>query len=128
VHFISGLMAQKVAFIVTELGADTDPVSPALYAALAEKERRLISERTKVALAAAKARGVKLCNPAQAVASRRWWPSWALYKALDDGAKSENRKPARCLALEAEALERSPSSDVISDAAQGETASGVKAG
>jgi DNA invertase Pin-like site-specific DNA recombinase len=34
-----------------------------LYAALAEKERRLISERTKAALAAKKANGAKLGNP-----------------------------------------------------------------
>ena len=34
-----------------------------LYAALAEKERRLISERTKAALAARKARGGSLGNP-----------------------------------------------------------------
>src|ERR1044072_5527637 len=34
-----------------------------LYAALAEKERRLISERTKAALAAKKATGVVLGNP-----------------------------------------------------------------
>ena len=34
-----------------------------LYAALAEKERRLISERTKSALAAKKAAGTKLGNP-----------------------------------------------------------------
>jgi DNA invertase Pin-like site-specific DNA recombinase len=60
VHFISGLMAQRVAFIVAELGADTDPFMLHIYAALAEKERRLISDRTKQGLAAARRRGVKL--------------------------------------------------------------------
>lgn len=63
VHFISGLMVQKVPFLVAELGADTDSFVLHLYAALAEKERRLISERTRAGLAAAKARGVRLGNP-----------------------------------------------------------------
>lgn len=63
VAFISGLMAQRVPFIVAELGADADPFMLHLYAALAEKERRLISERTKSALAARKATGAKLGNP-----------------------------------------------------------------
>ena len=50
-------------FVVAELGTDTDPFILHLYAALAEKERAMISARTKVALAAAKAHGVKLGTP-----------------------------------------------------------------
>lgn len=75
VHFISGLMAQRVPFISVEHGADADPFTLHLFAALAEKERALISARTKAALAAAKARGVALGNPrlseARAVANAR---------------------------------------------------------
>src|SRR5271166_6930167 len=63
VHFISGLMAHRVPFIVAELGPDVDPFMLHIYAALAEKERVLISTRTKAALAAAKARGTILGNP-----------------------------------------------------------------
>jgi DNA invertase Pin-like site-specific DNA recombinase len=63
VAFVSDLMAQRVPFIVAELGRDADPFMLHLYSALAEKERRLISERTKAALAAKKASGAKLGNP-----------------------------------------------------------------
>src|SRR5450432_1263070 len=63
VHFISGLMAHKVPFIVTELGADVDPFILHLYAALSEKERNLIAGRTKAALAMKKAQGVVLGGP-----------------------------------------------------------------
>lgn len=62
VHFISGLMNHRVPFIVADLGADADPFMLHIYAALAEKERRLISERTRSALAAKKAAGSKLGN------------------------------------------------------------------
>src|ERR1700730_14846285 len=47
VHFISGLMAHKVPFLVAELGPDVDPFVLHLFAALAEKERALISTRTR---------------------------------------------------------------------------------
>jgi DNA invertase Pin-like site-specific DNA recombinase len=63
VAFIANLMVQRVPFIVTELGADVDPFMLHIYAALAQKERALISERTRVALAAKKAQGVRLGNP-----------------------------------------------------------------
>jgi DNA invertase Pin-like site-specific DNA recombinase len=60
VHFVSGLMSERVPFICADLGADTGPFMLHIYAAFAEKERRLISERTKAGLAAAKRRGVQL--------------------------------------------------------------------
>jgi DNA invertase Pin-like site-specific DNA recombinase len=74
VAFIAGLMANRVPFIVAELGADADPFMLHLYAALAEKERRLISERTRSALASRKKTGAKLgnrSNPAAAAAKGR---------------------------------------------------------
>ena len=63
VAFIAGLMAQRVPFVVAELGPDVDPFMLHVYAALAEKERRLISERTRNALASKKAQGAALGNP-----------------------------------------------------------------
>jgi DNA invertase Pin-like site-specific DNA recombinase len=62
VHFISGLMSHRLPFVVAELGADADPFMLHLYAALAEKERALISERTRAALARRKAQGATLGN------------------------------------------------------------------
>ncbi len=62
VAFIANLMAQRVPFIVAELGVDADPFMLHLYAALAEKERRLISQRTTAALAVRKQQGVALGN------------------------------------------------------------------
>jgi DNA invertase Pin-like site-specific DNA recombinase len=63
VAFIAGLMAQRVPFLVAELGEGVDPFILHLYAALAEKERAMIAARTKAALAAKRAQGVKLGNP-----------------------------------------------------------------
>jgi DNA invertase Pin-like site-specific DNA recombinase len=43
VAFIANLITQRVPFVSVELGADADPFMLHLYAALAEKERTLIS-------------------------------------------------------------------------------------
>src|ERR1044072_5765720 len=63
VAFVAGLMAQGAPFIVAEIGRGANPFMLHLYAALAEKERRLISERTKSAFAIRKLSGTKLGNP-----------------------------------------------------------------
>jgi len=56
-------MSKRVPFIVTQLGRNVNSFMLHIYAALAEKERARISERTKVALQATKGRGVQLGNP-----------------------------------------------------------------
>ncbi len=63
VAFIAGLMSHRVPFIVAELGADADPFMLHIYAALAQKERAMIADRTRVALAAKKSQGARLGNP-----------------------------------------------------------------
>jgi len=59
VHFISGLMETGVDFVAVDMPT-ADKFMLHVYAAMAEEEGRRISQRTKAALAAAKARGVVL--------------------------------------------------------------------
>jgi DNA invertase Pin-like site-specific DNA recombinase len=87
VAFVSGLMSQRIPFIVAELGRDADPFMLHLYAALAEKERRLISERTKAALAIRKASGGRLGNPTN-VREAGDIGRTSLIAAADDHARS----------------------------------------
>ncbi len=59
VHFVSGLMESGVEFIAADMPT-VNRLTIHILAAVAEEEARMISARTKAALAAAKARGVKL--------------------------------------------------------------------
>jgi DNA invertase Pin-like site-specific DNA recombinase len=63
VAFIANLMVQKVRFVVAELGPDVDSFMLHVFAAMAEREAKMISERTRAAPAAAKARGIRLGGP-----------------------------------------------------------------
>ncbi|PBN41101.1 recombinase family protein, partial [Sphingobium sp. D43FB] len=62
VSFIADLMERDVPFIACDR-PNASAFELHIFAAMAEQEAREISVRTKVALAAAKARGVKLGNP-----------------------------------------------------------------
>lgn len=71
VHFITGLMEHRVHFIVAQLGKDRDDFTLHIWACLAEQERKLISERTKAGLAAAKAKGKRLGQAGRSKAHQR---------------------------------------------------------
>ncbi len=62
VAFVSNLMESRVEFVTTDLPT-VNCLTVHILAAVAEEEARMISARTKAALAAAKARGVVLGNP-----------------------------------------------------------------
>lgn len=60
--FVLNLMETKVKFIVSELGEAVDSFMLHIYAVVGQKERELISERTRSALAQLKLKGVQLGN------------------------------------------------------------------
>jgi DNA invertase Pin-like site-specific DNA recombinase len=62
VHFISGLMEAGIEFVAVDM-PQANKLTVHIMAAMAEFEAKAISERTKAALAALKARGTQLGNP-----------------------------------------------------------------
>jgi DNA invertase Pin-like site-specific DNA recombinase len=68
-HFVSSLQERGVDFVAADM-PDANRLTVHIIAAVAESVGRAISENTRTALAAAKARGVKLGNPNGARALR----------------------------------------------------------
>jgi DNA invertase Pin-like site-specific DNA recombinase len=62
VHFISSLLESRVRFKACDM-PEADHFTVHLFAALAEKERKMISERTRQALQAKKEQGFRLGSP-----------------------------------------------------------------
>jgi len=96
VHFISGLMNSNVEFVAVDMPS-ANRLTIHVLAAVAEHEREMISQRTKAALAAAKARGTKLGNPRGAEAAtiaraaRRIQPPPAEVRKLMNDWKQQGR-------------------------------------
>jgi len=61
-HFITSLMESKVKYVAADM-PDANELTLHIMAALAQYERKMISDRTRAALARAKANGKKLGNP-----------------------------------------------------------------
>jgi DNA invertase Pin-like site-specific DNA recombinase len=61
-HFLLGLQKAHIKFVAADM-PEANEMVVGIMALVAQAERRMISERTKSALQAAKARGVKLGNP-----------------------------------------------------------------
>ena len=70
VAFLAALQESGAKFTAADM-PEADEFTVHILAAVAQRERKLISERTTAALAAAKARGVKLGNPNGAAPFRR---------------------------------------------------------
>lgn len=70
VAFLAALQDSGAKFTAADM-PEADEFTIHILAAVAQRERKLASDRTKAALAAAKARGLKLGNPNGAAAIRR---------------------------------------------------------
>ena len=94
VAFIAGLMDGNVEFVACDM-PHANRLTLHMMAAMAEHEREMISQRTKAALAAAKARGTKLGNPNGAIHLR----SYAHAAAAVSSAVRSNQVASRAGAM-----------------------------
>lgn len=96
VAFVSSLMESGVEFVAAD-APYANRLMIHILAAFAEHERMLISERTKAALAAAKARGVKLGVHGAALASERRRDAISFAETLRGEVEAARHSGARTL-------------------------------
>jgi DNA invertase Pin-like site-specific DNA recombinase len=97
VAFISKLMESDVEFVAVDF-PQANRLTVHILAAVAEHEREMVSQRTKVALAAVKARGKTLGNPNGANALRAAGAGKAGWNAGADGNRAAaDRHAARVM-------------------------------
>ena len=97
-HTLSGLLEEGVSIRAADMPG-ADDLMMRVYAAMAQKERELISERTRAALAAARARGAVLGG------DRGWRPPTPPCAAAAAESRVEQAtRAAHRLALEVEAV------------------------
>ncbi|WP_458098008.1 recombinase family protein [Roseomonas sp. WA12] len=97
-HTLSGLLEEGISVRAADMPG-ADDLMMRVYAAMAQKERELISERTRAALAAARARGAVLGD------DRGWRPPKPPFAATAARArKDQATRTAHRLGLEVEAL------------------------
>ncbi len=90
-HFLLGLQKSAVRFVCADM-PEANEVTIGLFAVMAQHERKMISERTRAALQAAKARGVKLGNPQGARALLAWQAKHGRSRVIDGIKAAADRR------------------------------------
>jgi DNA invertase Pin-like site-specific DNA recombinase len=103
VAFVSSLMESGIEFVAAD-APYANRLMIHILAAFAEHERTLISDRTKAALAAAKARGVRLGANGAALARQRREAATSFALTMRAAVRSARGQGANTLAQIAEAL------------------------
>lgn len=100
VSFIAGIMDAGINLVVAEMPSATD-FQLHIFAALAQEERRLISERTRAALAQAKRRGVRLGRNGDVIGRQNHDAMMERYREIRDAiGRSWNYMSDREIAVE----------------------------
>lgn len=107
VEFIATLMNSRTRFATVEDGLEANPAMLHMRATFAEHERRLISERTRTALAAKKAAGVTL--------------GWASHKSPTVSRSKASCRSARTIGRQADSFAYSVAPTIRSLQATGKT-------